>query len=363
MADAPANPTLPVLSFFEPARNIAMLTATGVTVHCGPEIENRKGMTPAAVAAKEAEWLKAVADAGAKCVLKNPTGPLPAHCVGVILNDDEPNAKNVPPATVKAESDALRAAYPGVTVFLSLAGDKILSANLRRPAELANLQGYLACADVVTANFYSKNRNATRYPTTHTGDIVKTIKAVDPRVKVVPWVEINDQRLPVPTSQTVPGVTDVNREPTPDEIKSTVDNAIAMGADGIGWFATCDSGKYGWGTVGDSYWPLVNRKGESIQPQLDMVASISRALTGAAPGPLPDPPPADDRDAAIARLSRELADAERRAATAEQGRADALAQVASLRTQLDAVLADVRAITEAHGRLVVAATRPAGAGN
>jgi hypothetical protein len=353
MPDAPAN-LFPVLSFFEPARNIPMLTAMGIKVHCGPEIENRKGMTPAAVAAKEAEWIKAVADAGAKCVLKNPTGPLPSHCIGVILNDDEPNAKNVPPATVKVESDALRAAYPGTTIYMSLAGDKILSANLRKPAELANLQGYLACADVVTANFYSKNRNATRYPTTHTGDIVKTIKAVDSRVKVIPWIELNDQRLPAPTSQTVPGTTDVNREPTPDEIKATVDNALAMGADGIGWFATCDSGKYGWGTVGDSYWPLVNRNGASIQPQIDMVATISQSLNPSLP-PLPDDPAPDAKDALIAELQRQVADAEKRAETAADQYAVCAARVAELQDAIRGLLSASDAVDVAKAKLVTAA--------
>jgi hypothetical protein len=280
------NPSPIVAVFFQPERNLEMLAGIGINVFLGPEVENAKGMAPAALAAKQDSWIRKVAAVGGKCVLKRPIGDLPAHCIGVLLNVDEANGKGILPSTLKVEADALRALYPGVSIWASYAGDKITSANLRKPAELQLLKDYLALADVVTTDNYSANRNATRYPMTWTADAVKTVKAVDPRVKVLPWVEMNDQRLNPPKPED-----GVNREPTPDEIKATVDNALAMGADGIGWFATCDSGKYGWGTVGDSYWPLVNRNGASIQPQIDMVASISQSLNPSLP-PLPaDPVP------------------------------------------------------------------------
>lgn len=365
MADSTAN-LFPVACFFQPARNIPAMLAMGVNTFFGPEVEARSTLTPAAIAAKEAEWIQAVLAAGARCVLKRPPAVLPSNCVGVLLTVDEPNGKGIPAASLVAERDDLRARYPGVPLFLSLAGDKITSANLKKQHELDALTAYLDLVGpdgVVTVDVYDNNRNASRYPETWEADVVKTVKAVRP-VKCWSWHEANDQQLAAPTSQTVPGVTDINREPTPDEIKQSVDAVLAQGADGIGWFLTADKGPYGWGVKdpakGDSYLPMVNRKGESMAPQYAMVTQISRALNPAAPAPGPIPPAPDDRDATIARLRQDLADAERRAATAEQGRADALAQVASLRTQLDAVLADVRAITEAHGRLVVAATRPAG---
>lgn len=326
----------PVACFFQPARNIPAMLALGVNTFFGPEVEARSSLTPAAIAAKEAEWIQAVLASGAKCVLKRPPAALPPNCVGVLLSVDEPNGKGIPAANLVAERDDLRARYPGVPIFLSLAGDKITSANLRKQHELDALTAYLDLVGpdgVVTVDVYDNNRNASRYPETWEADAVKTVKAVRP-VKCWSWHEVNDQQLAVPTSQTVPGVTDTNREPTPDEIQQSIEAAVGAGADGIGAFLTADKGQYGWGVKdpakGDSYLPMVNRKGESMAPQYARFAEVARKLTGAAPSPgdIPDnPPPADDRDATIARLSRELA-------TALQEKADALATIADLKTQL-----------------------------
>jgi hypothetical protein len=163
-----------------------------------------------------------------------------------------------------------------VKIFLSYAGDKITSANLRRPAELALLQAYLAAADVVTVDVYAANRNASRYKTSWTADAVKTVLAVRPDVEVWAWIEANDQRL------SPPALPDVNRAPTPQEIDDTVTQAVAAGARGIGWFLTCDSGKYGWP---QSYMPDVDRNGASMQPQYDKVTEVSRRYNPALPVP------------------------------------------------------------------------------
>jgi hypothetical protein len=175
-----------------------------------------------------------------------------------------------------------------VKCFYQYAGDKITSANLRRPAELALLQAYLAAADVVTVDVYAANRNASRYKTSWTADAVKTVLAVRPDVEVWAWIECNDQRL------SPPALPDVNRAPTPQEIDDTVTQAVAAGAKGIGWFLTCDSGKYGWP---QSYMPDVDRNGASMQPQYDKVTEVSRRYNPAVPVPatsrprLPPPPP------------------------------------------------------------------------
>jgi hypothetical protein len=120
------------------------------------------------------------------------------------------------------------------------------------------------------------NRNASRYKTSWTADAVKTVLAVRPDVEVWAWIEANDQRL------SPPALPDVNRAPTPQEIDDTVTQAVAAGARGIGWFLTCDSGKYGWP---QSYMPDVDRNGASMQPQYDKVAEVSRRYNPTSPVP------------------------------------------------------------------------------
>lgn len=319
MPDAAANP-FPVACFFQPARNVALMASWGINTFFGPEVESPRNLTPGALAAAKVAWVKAVEAAGARCVLKlgaDRPATLPASCAGLLLSVDEPNAKinkatgyNYVAADLQPEVDDLRARYPGVQIWVSLAGDKITSANLKKQHEWDALAAWLNLTGFVTVDVYDNNRNASRYPETWEADVVKTVKAVAPAVKCLSWHECNDQQLAAPTSQTVPGVPDVNREPTPDEIKQSVDAAIAQGADGIGWFFTCDSGKYGWGvgntdfaTRGDSYLPLVNRRGESMAPQYAMVRQISKALNPPDPGPLPGD---DDLAARVAEMDEQL---------------------------------------------------------
>jgi hypothetical protein len=278
---------LPVLSFFQPARNIAMQKALGMTVFCGPEVENWRALPPDVLAAKRAEWIKTTVDLGVKCILKAPAaGPLPANCVGVMLSVDEPNGKWPVPTTaadLKPESDDLRARYPGVKIYLSLAGDKILSLNPARPSEVQSYLDYATVADIFTIDFYSRNRDASRYPDTHPGDAVKKLITLTGK-PVIPWLEHNDQQL-----KPIGGP---NRAPTASEIQSQADWCLASGASGIGWFSTCEASKYGWGVTdpakGDSFWPLIDRNGVSMQPQIDAVRRISLAM--APPPPEPAPP-------------------------------------------------------------------------
>lgn len=343
MPDAAPNLAGTVHVFFQPARNVPAMAAMGVNVFWGAEVESRSTLTPAAIAAKEAEWVNAVAAVGGKCVLKlgaNRPATLPAHCIGLALTADEPNGKGILPVAVRAESDALRAAYPGVPIYLSLAGDKVTSANLRKPAELQLLTDYLAAADVVSVDWYAKNRNANRYPITYTGDAVKTIKAVRPDVKVIPWIEVNDQQLDPPPAP------DTNREPTPDEITGTWADALAKGADAPGFFLTCQKGRYGWGDKGDgrgdSYFPQVNRAGASMAPQYLAMQRVARSVNPALPQP-PSPidpaPVPDDRDARIADLTQQLNDANARADLAT-------AHAKELQSALQAIL-DARKATDA----------------
>lgn len=267
--------TIPVLAWNQPARNLPAMAAMGVTTVLGAEVENGRNLAPDALAAGKLAWIKASQDAGLSCILKAPTGPLPVNCVGIILSIDEPNGKLIPPAAMLGERDDLRARYPGVPILLSLAGDKVTSANFRAADQVKLYQDYAALADVLTVDVYSFNRDATRYKPTWTADAVKTLKAVTGK-PVIAWAEANDQQL-----KPIGGA---NRAPTPAEIKETVDAAVAAGASGIGWFFTCDSGKYGWP---QSYLPQVDRNGASMRPQYDAVRSISISLAGPPVTPAP----------------------------------------------------------------------------
>ncbi len=238
-ATQPSKP-YPVLVFFQPERNIKLFVSLGVNTFAGPEIENSGSMTQAQIATARASWIKAVADAGGKVILKNPTVPLPANCVGMLMSVDEPNGKGVLPAQLKADSAALRAIDATIPIYLSLAGDKVTSANFNKPSEAQLYKDYASLADILTVDMYSVNRNASRYPTTWTGDGVAKLAALVGK-PVVAWVECSDQKLlPAPKSP------DIARGPTGAEIVATVDYAVSEGAKGIGWFATSSRGAYGW---------------------------------------------------------------------------------------------------------------------
>jgi hypothetical protein len=284
---APAT-RLPVAVFFQPARNVKTFADMGVTHFFGPEIESRNTLSQSQLDAGYAAWVKATLDAGVKCVLKNPVGSLPGNCVGVLLSVDEPNGKVnratgvvYTAADLKPESDRLRALYPGIPIFLSLAGDKVTDVketNRDYAAQVAYYKAFATVADVLTLDNYPKNRNAQRYSTLWPGDAVaRLIQFTGGAVPVWTWIECTDQQLSPPT------LPDVNREPYPDEIKSEAEYAIGVGAKGIGWFLTAANGAYKWGDKGDgrgdSYFPMVNRAGLSMAPQYAMVTAISRALT------------------------------------------------------------------------------------
>lgn len=266
----------PVAVWFQPVRFLETWASGGVNVFFGPEVENSKALSPSDLAAKDQEWFNKTASLGVKVVIKRAPSSLPLHCVGLLTPTDEPNGKGIAPAQVKAEADALRAKYPGVTVFCSLAGDKITSANFNKPAEKQLYTDYAAAVDVITVNWYAKNRNANRYPITHTGDAIAKLRQVTTK-PIWAWVECNDQQLPPPSAP------DINRAPTPDEIEATVGDCIGRGAAAIGWFPTCDSGKYSWPA---SYRPTIDRNGASMSPQYDRCKTIAGKLNGP---PLPPP--------------------------------------------------------------------------
>jgi hypothetical protein len=273
------QPTLPILVWNQPAANVPALVAMGVPTFVGEEVPNSKNLSPDALAVGKLAWRKAVLDAGARCILKDPTGPLPVNCVGIIFKEDEPNGHLIPPSAMLGSRDDLRARYPGTPLLLNLSGDKITSANFRAADQVQLYKDYGDLCDVLMVDWYSKNRNADRYSVTLTAAAVKTLKTITGK-PVIAWCEANDQRLPPIGAGTA------NRAPTPDEIKQTVDAAVAAGASGIGWFLTCDSGKYGWPA---SYLPMIDRNGVSMRPQYDAVRAISIGLAGPPPMPAPVP--------------------------------------------------------------------------
>jgi hypothetical protein len=319
--------TRPSAAFFQPVRNFPALVDMGVTVVAGPEVEGASSLAPDVLLQRERDWMTAADKAGLSVIVKRPWryGTLPANVAGFMLSTDEPNAKGVPAANLKAESDLLRQFDSSKPIFLSLAGQNITSANWNKnadgsyvkPAEVQAFRDYLAVCDVVTVDVYPANSNASRYKPTWPADAVAKIRALSPGTPVWVWLECNDQRLNPPKPP------DVNRAPTPDEITQSADAAVTAGASGVGFFFTCASGKYGWP---ESYLPQVDRNGVSMAPQYAAVKAIglSRRATPVDP---------------IAELRTQLAETTARAALAQQS-ADA-AKDAAAATAAD--LASVRA--------------------
>ncbi len=303
-----------ILVWNEPARHVQDMLALGVNTFVGPEPEDKKHLTPEQFAKKSREWIDAVANSDAKCILREPWRyladgeTLPANCVGIIHSIDEPAGHGIPPSGLQAETDRISAAYPGVRIFLTHAGDKITDikpTNADYAAKVALYKAYAAAIKngttegVQIVDWYTKNRNATRYPITYTSDAVKWLSAITSPTPVYVWLDANDQMLPPPTSMTDGVHLDVNREPTPDEETQTADNCVAAGAQGLGFFLTCDSGKYGWSwqlPKGDSYYPQVNRAGVSMAPQYDAMRAIA-AKYGK---------PVDDVNARVADLEAQV---------------------------------------------------------
>jgi hypothetical protein len=281
----------PVPAFFQPSRYFPQMAAMGVNTICGPTIEGNSTETPA-------QWCAAAKAAGLAVVLKSPTAPLPSNCVGVMLSVDEPNEPKgnkpiITPAQLKAESDQLRAAFPGMPIWLSLGGDKVVYDGFPSAADKDLYLGYASVADVLTVDFYSANKS-NKYPMTHTAKAVANLKALTGKA-LIPWCECNDQQLDPPK------LPETNGAPTPDQIKATVDACLAAKADGIGWFFTCQKGSYRWP---DSWLPQIDRAGRSMQPQYDMVKSINFTLN-------PPPPTTEQRLAAaeqrVAKLESQWA--------------------------------------------------------
>lgn len=251
----------PVATWTQPVHNLALQAALGVIVAWGPEIEGGSSVTPQ-------QWCDEAKKVGLSVITKNQTISIPSNCIGFYHANDEPNqtgAGHVEPLKLKPEYDRLKLIAPNLPVFISLAGDKLLYTNFPNPIDRQLYLDYAKVCDAFTVNFYSKNRNASRYPTTQTALAVSNLIALCQK-PVWAWVECNDQELGVPT------LPDVNREPTPQEMSDTVDAAILAGASGFGWFGVCSRAKHGWPM---NYWPDTNRNGVSMKPQYDMCRTLA----------------------------------------------------------------------------------------
>ncbi len=269
----------PIATWTQPIRNLPAQAALGVTVVWGPELEGGSGQTAQ-------QWCDAALAAGLGVITKNQTLPVPSNCIGFYHAKDEPNQTgpgHVDPAQLKPEYDRLKLLAPNLPVFISLAGDKLLYPDFPNPADRALYLGYAAVCDAFTVNFYSANRNASRYPMNMTARAVANLIALTGK-PVHAWIECNDQELGPPAPP------DVNREPTPAEMMDTVDHAMAAGAAGFGWFGVCARAKHGWP---ENYWPLTNRSGASMQLQYDQCKAIAAKYNPPPPEPGPPltPPP------------------------------------------------------------------------
>lgn len=268
-------------AWFQPRENFAAMAKMGINCIVGPELTNPP-------VGDIVSWSGAAA-AGMSVVLKNPTGtaipglnPLLAMFMLSVDEPNEPkgNSPPVPASALKPESDLLRKNFPNAMIWLSLGGDKLIYDGFPNATDKQALLDYAAICDVLTVDFYSANRNASRYPMTHTAKAVANLKALTGK-PIYAWLECNDQQLDPPKAP------DINRAPTPGEMLATANAAMAAGAAGVGWFFTCQSGAYKWP---QSFLPMVDRHGASMQPQYDEVKAINAMLNPVTPAPVPAPP-------------------------------------------------------------------------
>jgi hypothetical protein len=99
-------------------------------------------------------------------------------------------------------------------------------------------------------------------------------------------------------------------------------------------------------------WKWIAQTDEQAAAQTD----ITKALLGTpTPAPLPDDPAPDAKDALIAELQRQVADAEKRAETAADQYAVCAARVAELQDAIRGLLSVREAVKEAEAKLVTAA--------
>lgn len=219
---SPAQTTRPAFAvavWFQPPENFAAWKARGINTLVGEELGNPAKLT--------AEQYVAKAGDSGLCVISK-AGVKAANVVGFFQPTDEPNGKGIAPATLKAAFDRFRTIDPSLPVHLSLAGDAVLNGQPWKPADYAEAAKY---CDVAWVNFYSFNRNSTRYPATMTATAVAKANTLMQGKLVYAWVECDWQRLGT-------NPFGVGRSPTAGEVEGTVMSAILSGARGIGYFAT-----------------------------------------------------------------------------------------------------------------------------
>lgn len=239
------------------------MASIGVTHLFGPEIEGGSSVTPR-------QWAASADALGLKVIMKDLVITPPTNCVGFFHPTDEPNGKGVLPATLKPEYDRLKLLSSAIPVFLSLAGDKLVYDGFPNANDKQLYLDYAKYYDVATVNFYSKNRNADRYPVARTATVVRNLIALTNK-PVWAWIEVNDQELGAPPAP------DINRAPTPQEIEDTFTSCLNAGASGAGWFATTPRAHHGWP---GNYWPPTDRNGASMQPQYDRLKAIASRVNG-----------------------------------------------------------------------------------
>jgi hypothetical protein len=290
-------PTLPTVAFFQPQANFPLISGMNNRILAGPEIPSASLLTAAQLAAAAASWIAASQAQGFSIILKNAVAPLPTNCVGLLMSVDEPNEPKGPgypmsAAQLKPEFDRLRSLSPTLPICLTLGGDKMLYPTFPSPADAKYYTDLAALGDITfVVDFYPRNRS-NKYPLSHPALAVSNLIKLTGK-PVHSFQEVNDQQLKPPNPP------ETNGPPSAADIKAMVDQEIAAGAGGIWWFFTCQAGKYGWTPPG-SWLPPIDRNNASMQPNYDMVGSISASLS-------PVPPPVEDLKPRVERLEAQMA--------------------------------------------------------
>lgn len=272
----------PLPVFYQPERFFPAMKDLAYNILVGPNVENESALAknnPAELLRLQQQWIDKGAAAGFGLIVKTPwLFKLNANVVGFTYSVDEPNIKFAPGPSdgikriytgldLKPEFDKLRALDPSKPILLTLAGGQVTSqvkvGNRDYDAQVAYYKGFAAVSDIWAFDVYSLNRDATRYKTSWSADVVKILRGLSSN-PVWLWYETNDQKL----KDSVNG-----RAPTPAEIIETITLSQQAGASGFGGFFTSDTGAFGWP---GSFFPQVDRNGVSVVPQYDAIRSFNK---------------------------------------------------------------------------------------
>jgi hypothetical protein len=199
------------------------------------------------------------------------------------MQDDEPDLSRLPPNSpgatdqgwthpdlLVARYNRCKAAAPDLPVLVNFAGPNVTPLPYRGERH----RPYIAAADWLAHDWYVKNRNADRYPTSFLGDAVDRLAAwsaspAQPGGKPqLAFIECSPQQI-----------SPLGRCPTPDEVEEEVAICVGRGVRGIVYFPQK---------------PPPGFRYDAMPPDVEQrVVRINADLARRFNSPAPEPPPAN----------------------------------------------------------------------